>query len=223
MADVIQPSPRVRRLKFAGLLPAGNMERKLHPAKYSNAVPLGRTPEITCDVLIQLFNQVFVPKVQTRLCGGAAEPIYLPAEGDRQLNEIHFTQDYSASAMHEVAHWCVAGAARLKLVDFGYWYAPDGRSPEQQVQFEQVEIKPQAMEWIFSVAAGMRFRVSADNLAQGIGASMEFKKAVAQQAQNYCATGLPGRAALWVEILSQFFCVQDPLDARHYRYEFLGD
>lgn len=199
------------------------MERKLHLVEDSNRAQQVSVPEISCEVLIWLFNELFVPRLQTCLCGGAEEPIYLPVGEARTLNEIHFTRDYCASAFHEIAHWCVAGSERLKLVDFGYWYAPDGRTQEQQSQFEMVEIKPQALEWIFSVAAGTGFRVSADNLAQGIGASPEFKQAIARQAQNYCAIGLPARAALWVETLANFFHVPDPLDSRHYQYEFLGE
>lgn len=45
------------------------------------------------------------------------------------------------------------GEKRRQLVDFGYWYAPDGRSAEQQELFQAVEVKPQAMEWILSPAA----------------------------------------------------------------------
>ncbi|HMU67126.1 MAG TPA: elongation factor P hydroxylase [Cellvibrionaceae bacterium] len=195
----------------------------MQSGEYSYAAAQSSVPEISGEVLIRLFNELFVPQVRTCLCGGAEEPIYLPASAVRQFNEIHFTRDYCASALHEIAHWCVAGKERRKQIDFGYWYAPDGRSQEQQAQFEQVEIKPQALEWIFSVAAGMRFRVSADNLAQGIGASVAFKRAVAQQAQYYCSVGLPVRAAQWAQTLADFFCVSDPLDSRHYKYEFLGE
>ncbi|HRH77191.1 MAG TPA: elongation factor P hydroxylase [Cellvibrionaceae bacterium] len=179
-------------------------------------------PEMCSEILIQLFNELFIPSAHTRLQGGAEEPIYFPSGDARQHNEIHFTRDYCASAMHEIAHWCVAGAERRRLVDFGYWYAPDGRTLQQQSQFEQVEVKPQALEWIFSVAAGMRFRVSADNLSQGMGASVAFKQAVAQQAQNYCSAGLPLRAGQWVKALSHLFQVSDVLNHRHYRYELLG-
>ncbi len=42
----------------------------------------------------------------------------------------------------------------------GYWYAPDGHTQEQQALFEQVEIKPQAIEWLFAQAFGRKFRVS---------------------------------------------------------------
>jgi elongation factor P hydroxylase len=61
-------------------------------------------------------------------------------------------------------HWCIAGKARRELVDFGYWYCPDGRDAMTQSQFEDVEVKPQALDWLFCVAAGFPFNVSCDNL-----------------------------------------------------------
>lgn len=181
-----------------------------------------KTSDFSCSVLIQLFDELFVPSLRTRLCGGAEEPIYLPAAEKNLCNEIHFTKDYSASALHEIAHWCVAGHERLRQVDYGYWYAPDGRTPAQQSEFERVEVKPQALEWIFSVACGMKFSVSADNLAMGLGPSVQFKQAVSEQAQVFCALGLPSRAALWVDALNRHFKVIDPLNARHYQRDFLG-
>lgn len=56
------------------------------------------------------------------------------------------------------------GKERRKLEDFGYWYEPDGRSEERQRDFEKVEVKPQALEWILATAAGFRYFASADNL-----------------------------------------------------------
>ena len=100
-------------------------------------------------------------------------------------------EDYLSSAFHEIAHWCIAGDQRRQLVDFGYWYQPDGRTTAQQAQFEQVEIKPQAVEWHLSVAAGHRFNLSADNLNGECGASEQFAKAVASQARDYKNAGLP--------------------------------
>ncbi|HEY6529583.1 MAG TPA: elongation factor P hydroxylase [Cellvibrionaceae bacterium] len=178
--------------------------------------------EINSADLIRLFDELFVPSLHTRLCGGNQEPIYLPA-CDKRLNEICFTQDYSSSALHEIAHWCVAGPERLKKVDFGYWYAPDGRSSEQQCEFERVEVKPQALEWIFSIACGARFSVSADNLAQGLGASSAFKCAVTAQAQIYCEEGLPERASVWTRTLADYYRVSNPLNPDHYRLEYLGE
>ena len=54
--------------------------------------------------------------------------------------------------------------ARRKQVDYGYWYEPDGRDHVQQQAFEQVEVKPQALEWLMALACGVPFEVSCDNL-----------------------------------------------------------
>ena len=42
--------------------------------------------------------------------------------------------------------------------------AKDGRDEEQQKAFEQVEVKPQAIEWAFSIACDFKFNFSLDNL-----------------------------------------------------------
>lgn len=191
-----------------------------HQDQLSSAEP--KASDFCCSVLIRLFDELFVPSLHTCLCGGAEEPIYLPATATNLCNEIHFTQDYFASALHEIAHWCVAGPERLKQVDYGYWYSPDGRTQAQQIEFERVEYKPQALEWIFSVACGMNFRVSADNLALGLGPSLQFKQAILDQAQVFCAEGLPSRAALWVDALNRHFKGADPLNAGHYQFDYLG-
>ena len=152
--------------------------------------------------LIELFNQQFEASEKTLLIGGAVEPLYQPAQHREQYHRIYFSHDYASSALHEVAHWTLAGPERRSKVDYGYWYAPDGRSSEQQHLFEQVEIKPQAIEWIFSLAAGLKFRVSADNLDAQLGASQAFKTSIWQQACDYLEQGnLPPRAALFVSAL----------------------
>lgn len=82
--------------------------------------------------LIELFNTLFVPLHNTVLEHSPDEPIYLPADSTHAHHRICFAHGYFASALHEIAHWCIAGEARRQLVDFGYWYAPDGRNAEQQ-------------------------------------------------------------------------------------------
>ncbi len=171
--------------------------------------------------LISLFNGRFENSLRTQLCGGGDEPIYLPASDPQSFHKIIFTRDYFSSALHEVAHWCVAGAARRKLVDFGYWYAPDGRSAVQQQEFERVEVKPQAFEWIFSRACNIRFRVSADNLTAGASPSVEFKNAIAVQAQVWCEQGLPPRPLLFASALSEFYGAPSFLLPEYYCPEFL--
>jgi hypothetical protein len=88
----------------------------------------------------------------------------------------------------EMSHWCVAGDARRRLSDFGYWYAPDGRSAAQQQAFEHVEIKPQALECLFTLACGRHFQVSQDNLFADFDTSgSTFARDVYQQVENYIA------------------------------------
>jgi len=87
----------------------------------------------------------------------------------------------------ELAHWMIAGPEQRLLEDFGYWYVPDGRTLEQQKQFELVEVKPQAIEWVLSNAAGYRFFISADNLNGDSGDNLGFKYAVYQQVRHYCS------------------------------------
>ncbi len=147
--------------------------------------------------LISLFNTAFIPLHQTELVRGDDEPIYLPKDNEHALNRIIFAHGFFASALHEIAHWCVAGQERRKLEDFGYWYQPDGRSAERQAEFERVEIKPQALEWIFSVSANVPFEFSADNLEARLGASPSFKTNVQKQVLDYLAKGLPKDAAIW--------------------------
>lgn len=105
----------------------------------------------------------------------------------------------------EMAHWCVAGEARRQQLDYGYWYAPDGRSESQQSEFERVEVAPQALEWMFSVAADVKFRVSADNLAMGLGASTEFKDRIHQRVIGNCQRGLGARPAAFIAALEMYY------------------
>lgn len=166
--------------------------------------------------LITVFDHTF-SEYHTQLVAGGDEPVYLPVGPMGEPAKIIFTRDYFASALHEIAHWCVAGSERRKQKDYGYWYVPDGRSPEQQKKFERVEVKPQALEWIFSVASQQRFHVSADNVDGDIGASDGFKRAVWQQALHYCRAGLPRRANEFADALRrEFHFPADPLLDHHY-------
>ena len=155
--------------------------------------------------LIKIFNDCFFERYNTLLVKGADEPIYLPADENRPHNELYFAHGFFASALHESSHWLIAGESRRKLVDFGYWYAPDGRSAEQQELFQSVEVKPQAIEWILSVAAGYRFRVSVDNLNGSESKTDEFKNAVHRQVKTYCEQGLSTRAESFRQGLSRFY------------------
>jgi elongation factor P hydroxylase len=147
------------------------------------------------EKLTQIFNQLFFECENTLLKTGAEEPYYKAA--DSQTSAIIFSrEDFFSSALHEISHWCIAGTARRQQDDFGYWYRPEGRSQAEQVEFEQVEIKPQAIEKILSLACEHPFHLSADNLSQDIDASKVFEENVENQVQFYLANGLPARAAL---------------------------
>ncbi|KMT65115.1 elongation factor P hydroxylase [Catenovulum maritimum] len=156
--------------------------------------------------LIEIFDNLFFPQLKTRLISGVDEPIYLPADDKTPYHQVVFANGFYASALHEIAHWCIAGEARRKQIDYGYWYNPDGRDESQQIQFEQVEIKPQAIEWILSTAANFNFKVSCDNLNGEFEPDRhQFRAKIHQQVQIYLSQGLPKRVEQLVEALSQFY------------------
>lgn len=163
--------------------------------------------------LIEVFDATFAESEGTRLVRGDGEPIYEPRNAEIPFDRICFAHGFFASGLHEIAHWCVAGAARRRLTDYGYWYRPDGRSEDEQREFERVEAKPQAIEWILSVAAGVAFNVSADNLGAQCAtppeARLRFHEAVARQALAYLEGGLPPRARRFAEALAARFGTGD--------------
>lgn len=159
--------------------------------------------------LIAIFEACFAKDYNTKLLKGEAEPVYLPANEYQPFHAIYFAYGYFSSALHECAHWLIAGKARRQLEDYGYWYIPDGRTLEEQQQFEKVEVKPQAMEWILSVAAGYKFQFSLDNLTGETLPMDGFKQAVYQQVLTYCQKGLPVRAQRFRRQLCEFY--QTPL------------
>ncbi|MCP4596252.1 elongation factor P hydroxylase [Neptuniibacter sp.] len=157
--------------------------------------------EPVVEELIELFNSLFKETYNTILVRGDDEPIYLPADEENPHNRVIFAHGFYASALHEIAHWCVAGAKRRELVDFGYWYKPDGRTADEQAEFEKVEVRPQAFEWLMSQAAGHKFHFSADNLASDIGASNSFKENVHSMVHQLIDGEMPERVGLLVEAL----------------------
>lgn len=159
-------------------------------------------PEQT-QALIELFNRTF-KNYHTELVRGDDEPLYLPASGDKPAQVI-FAHGYYASALHEIAHWCQAGEERRKLEDYGYWYCPDGRNAEQQAEFEKVEIKPQAIEWGLTLAAGRSFQISTDNLNGTEPNRPAFQAQVHAQALRYLEHGFPPRAQRLIQVLQQHY------------------
>lgn len=170
----------------------------------------------TPEQIIKLFNETFIDSYNTELIRGEDEPIYLPADEQHPQHRIIFAHGFFASALHEISHWCVAGKERRLLEDFGYWYEPDGRSEERQAEFEKVEVKPQAFEWIFAVSAGFEFHFSADNIALNNQPSASFKQAVYEQVQTYLQQGLPKRAKMWSDCLLKHYRSNQPLTNKEF-------
>ena len=152
--------------------------------------------------LERLFAETFSEAHGARLEGGAAEPEYLPGPPAR----LRYREDYFASALHEVAHWCIAGHRRRALPDYGYWYIPDGRDASAQQAFEAAEARPQALEWCFSLACGAPFRLSFDNLeAASGGARKRFEGRVLAEARRLRDGTLPPRARSFLRALARFY------------------
>ena len=168
-----------------------------------------------------IFAECFAARYNTVLVRGAAEPVYLPATASQAQHHIVYAHGFYASALHEIAHWCIAGPQRREQEDYGYWYCPDGRNAEQQAAFEQVEVKPQALEWLFSRAAGLGFRVSVDNLSGEACDPMPFRRAVHAQVQRYWQQGFPQRAGLFIEALLNFYQTRAPFQPQAFRIEDL--
>lgn len=175
------------------------------------AAELESAPESTPFVsarLERVFNRCFYARYNARLLGGATEPVYQPGSVAGQCNALYYREDYFASALHEISHWCIAGAQRRRQQDFGYWYAPEGRCLTQQRAFEWVECKPQALEWYFSKACGYRFQISIDNLElanAGLHDATAFQHAVLEQALIWQGKGLPARAtAFYLALCCEF-------------------
>jgi len=156
-------------------------------------------------LLITTFNDLFEISENTILISGTDEPLYVPAKTTHEKHRIIFAHGFFASALHELSHWLVAGKERRKLEDYGYWYKPDGRTKLEQIAFEQVEIKPQALEWILSVACNHKFHFSADNLNGDSAISEEFKENVRLQAIEYLTMGPCNRMKLLVTQLARVF------------------
>ena len=173
------------------------------------------------DWLILHFNHWF-SHLNVTLVRGDFEPEYFPAT-ETEAARIQFAHGFFNSALHEISHWSIAGEQRRLLPDLGYWYAPDGRTAEQQALFEQVEIKPQAIEWLFSKAFGRKFRVSLDNLTRDGGDGATFKDHVYAQLQQYF-TGeakLPRDAAHFIDCICTYTRSGKTLQSDEFQREML--
>ena len=166
--------------------------------------------------LINIFNDCFFKEYNTTLVRGGDEPLYLPADDNQACHMIFFAHGFFSSALHECAHWLIAGAERRGQVDFGYWYAPDGRTASQQKLFQSLEVKPQALEWILARAANHRFQVSIDNLNGEESDTDAFKQDIYNQVKHYCEQGLSLRAKQLRHALACFYDTPIGLDIKQF-------
>lgn len=158
--------------------------------------------------LIKIFNDTFSASYNTQLELGGDEPIYLPADEQHPQHRIIFARGFYASALHEIAHWCVAGPERRLLEDFGYWYEPDGRTEQVQAEFEKVEIRPQAYEWILALSAGFPFSVSCDNLNGDFEPDrLLFMSKVHAEVMSILEHGIPPRVLMLSDAMRQFYAI----------------
>ncbi len=67
-------------------------------------------------------------------------------------------------------------------------------------------MKPQALEWLFSLAAGIRFQVSVDNLAGEQTDTTGFKQAVYAEARSMIRGQSPRRAQIFLDAVKQQTC-----------------
>ncbi len=142
------------------------------------------------------FNRGLGRRYQVRLMGGAPEPIYEARPEGTSI--IRYRADYPASALHELAHWCIAGAGRRRLDDYGYWYRPPPRTAAEQAAFLRVEVPVQALEAELAEACGLPFQVSVDDVSNSEGrVTLERALATYREARH----PLPPRGRVLAEAL----------------------
>ena len=146
----------------------------------------------TASRIAQVFNRTFYSTHGVVMEGGGTEPLYEPAKGTRPARITH-TYDYPASALHEAAHWCIAGAARRQRRDYGYWYVPGPRECARRAAFFAAEASVQALEAVFALSSGVRFVVSADDFAATPDELEHFACIVGQRIDLNLRTALPAR------------------------------
>lgn len=169
--------------------------------------------------LIRIFDESFYQAYNCKLIKGQHEPVYIPASIETPFHQIVFAHGFYASALHEIAHWLVAGEHRRLLEDYGYWYCPDGRTKEQQLEFENAEVKPQAIEWALSIAAGFAFNVSIDNLNGAQTCRFSFQTRVHKQVLRLVEEGFSERTDRLLKALSDFYGTPWPLTIEQFEWQ----
>jgi elongation factor P hydroxylase len=146
---------------------------------------------MTHDEIAARFAATAGRRYDAVLEGGGEEPLYLPPRRGKPAR-IRYTRDYAQSALHELAHWCIAGATRRSLVDYGYWYQPPPRGPEARGRFLAVESRVQGLELLLARVACVRFHVSLDDPGTDPG---DFEVGVHTAADAWMRRGFTARTA----------------------------
>ena len=157
------------------------------------------------------FNAGVGRRYCTRLLGGATEPVYEPACAAR-WGTIRYTRDYARSALHELAHWSIAGARRRRELDYGYCYLPPPRDAAAQAAFYAAEMRVQALEAVLAEVCGVPFEVSTDNLGGARGEDARFAAAVAAERCRLESGALPPRATM---LRAELARLAEVIAARH--------
>jgi elongation factor P hydroxylase len=197
---LLQPQTEVNVSSLVSTLSTSNSDSSTAQVQLTSWTNL-KLESAQVDWLILHFNHWF-SHLNVSLVKGDFEPEYFPADHQGPAR-IQFAHGFFNSALHEISHWSIAGDKRRLMPDLGYWYAPDGRTREQQALFEQVEIKPQAIEWLFAKAFDRKFRVSLDNLTGDGGNGEHFKDNVYAQVQAFFSgeTKLPRDAKHFIDCI----------------------
>ncbi len=142
----------------------------------------------------ECFERCFGKEANIVCRGGAAEPFYQPATATAPA-VLAYRQDYASSVLHEASHWCLAGARRRELPDFGFHYEPPPRCLIGQVRFLKQEVRAQALESLFAGAAGVPFSCSYDDV-EDLYPQLRpgFAAAVAGTRRQFARAGLPKQA-----------------------------
>nr|MBA3708915.1 elongation factor P hydroxylase [Planctomycetota bacterium] len=159
-------------------------------------------------VFDRCFAGVGDPLDRARMVRGGDEPLYLPAGRFRPIAEVVYARGLAQSCLHEAAHWLTAGPTRRELVDYGFWYIPDGRDAAAQELFEHHEATIQALESLLSEAAGVDFTISCDNLVRPV-PSPQFAAAIARETARL-ASAMPSRAQRFSAALGQRRMLEPP-------------
>lgn len=156
------------------------------------------TDDKLCGNLIDVLTQA-LPNVT--LQGGAEEPFYAAPTPDTKA-VLYFRNNYPRSLLHELSHYCLAGARRRQIDDFGFWYTPCGRSRDEQRAFECVEARPQGLEKALCEAIGIDFSPSLDDFSGEPPSSIFLDKL--EQAYQEMLTTPPPTAKIVLEALATF-------------------